>query len=54
MARTRDEMKEAVRASGLGVMTPEQYEAELSEYEQLHKPTMTEMAQLCAETIEER
>jgi hypothetical protein len=46
-------MKEAVRAAGLGVMSPGQYERELAEFIGETGASMTEMAGISAELLGE-
>ena len=53
MAQTREQMKEAVRASGLGVMDPAEYDAELREYITRTGASMTEIAAIGLELFAE-
>jgi len=54
MAVTREEMKEAIRASAISVISPQEYAAELQEFTAATGVSMTEMAAIGLEVLQER
>jgi hypothetical protein len=54
MAVTRDQMKETIRASAIDVISPQEYAAELREFIAVTGVSMTEMAAIGLEVLQER
>ncbi len=51
---TREEMKEAIRASAIGVISPQEYDAELREFIAVTGVSMAEMADIGLEVLQGR
>jgi hypothetical protein len=53
MAKTREDMKKALRASALGVTSLAEYDRELREFIAAQNPSMAEMAEIGLEVLQE-